>query len=210
MSRLNHVKSLGHKLDAFTSKRRLLIGLAIPTFQAIGADLVAQSCNKSNGINHYYGFNPYQSNSALNFIHSIDWNRTAVFATFGFCYLGAFQYVLYVKFINKTFERIINPQHIMLDRTAKIFFDQCIHTPFFYFPAFYFIKDRLQNDESKSAENKESEMYRLPSMNDLSSAWKIWVPAQCVTFAMNRHWRLPWISSISFIWTVILSMSTMN
>eukprot|EP01084_Bolivina_argentea_P157046 273663_1 len=207
-TRLNAIKSFGYRLDHAICKRRLLAGLAIPTFQAVAADLVAQLCmNKksTNYSNEHYGFNtPSNTNSLYNSLHSINWNRNMVFAAFGFCYLGACQYLLYVKLLNKTFERFINPQNVILDRTVKVIFDQCIHTPFMYFPAFYFIKDSMQ----QGTNNKS--LYRLPSMDDLCAAWKIWVPAQCITFTLGRHWRLPWIASVSFIWTVILSTRSMD
>ena len=220
-ARLNSVKLLCYRIDNAISRRRLLAGLAIPTFQAIGADLVAQMSQNRKTLslndysNDYYGFTRYQNNNLLyKFAYSIDWNRTMVFATFGFCYLGAAQYILYVKLLNKTFERIVDPiKQKTLDKTLKVLFDQCIHTPFMYFPAFYFIKDRLEqtsNNNQTSNKNKNVPIYRLPSKDDMIAAWSLWVPAQIVTFSLERHWRLPWVASVSFIWTVILSNRSMD
>ena len=224
-TRLNSIKLLCLKIDHAISRRRLLAGLAIPTFQAIGADLVAQLSQyrkqKSSSLNkfsnEFYGFNNYQSNNLFYRLQTLNWQRTAVFATFGFCYLGCAQYVLYVKLLNRCFERIVNPEtHKTLDKILKVSFDQLIHTPLLYFPAFYFIKDRLEyHQKTKNNRNNSSKqiiesppLYRLPSTDDMFAAWKIWIPAQCVTFALARHWRLPWVASVSFIWTVILSIRT--
>jgi protein Mpv17 len=71
-----------------------------------------------------------------------DWTRHAVFCTFGFAYLGAFQYWLYnVKFsqwcgpITQTFgHRGSAP--------VKVLIDQGLHHPLIYFPTFFSMKVR--------------------------------------------------------------------
>eukprot|EP01083_Nonionella_stella_P037330 101751_1 len=144
-TRLHALKSIGLRLDQTVSRRRVLYGVSLPTLQAIFADLAAQYL--TNKRDHKYYGSQRNNTFLYKLRHSIQWDRTLVFATFGFCYLGAAQYVLYAKLLNNGLQRFINTQNVMLDRTVKVLFDQCIHTPFLYFPAFYYIKDRIQHHE---------------------------------------------------------------
>eukprot|EP01084_Bolivina_argentea_P174255 301854_1 len=172
------------------NRRKLITALIISTFQATFADIVAQVSTKHS--THF---------------SDIKWKRTAVFATFGFMYLGAVQYIIYVKFLNRAMQKIVNPSRVYLDRVLKIGTVESIITPFVYYPTFFFIQDQIQQS-NKNSKNRLCSFYRMPTMDDLCNAWKLWIPAHIVTFSVPRHWRLPWITSVSFLWNIILSYRT--
>ncbi|GAB4824103.1 hypothetical protein N2152v2_011149 [Parachlorella kessleri] len=133
----------------------------------------------------------------------IDWTRHAVFVTFGFAYLGGFQYYLYnVKFtqwcgaITQTFgHRATAP--------IKTAIDQFIHHPLLYFPTFFAMKAVVSGKPLSTAADK----YRAEIWDSLKALWSVWVPAQLVNFAfVPRHLRVPYVAAVSFGWTVILSV----
>ena len=203
---LDSLKALFIKADALISRRRLIAGIGISSFTGITSDLLIQIHNKrpnafissthagGDYANQYYG---QTDNRSL--LHLIDWNRNLVFATWGFLYLGCAQYFIYAKLLNRSF---VNPKRVLLDRSSKILFDQFIHIPFVYYPAFHIIKDTI--------ENKPNLHYRLPSKKEICTEWSVWIPAQIITFSLPAHWRLPYICCVSFLWTAVLSKISMD
>lgn len=121
-----------------------------------------------------------------------DMRRNAMFTFFGFSYLGCWQYYLY----NHIFERTI--KHAV----SKVVVDQCLHHPFMYFPAFYWLKARMSGKDSKDAVRE----YKDNILQDLVVCWGVWVPAQYVNFRWTPlYGRLPFVASVSFGWTCLLS-----
>lgn len=133
----------------------------------------------------------------------IDWTRHAVFCSFGFAYLGGFQYYLY----NVKFTQWCGPltQRFGHRGTApiKVFIDQAIHHPFLYFPVFFSMKAVVSGKPLSSAVEK----YKSEIWESVQALWKVWVPAQMINFAfVPRHLRIPYVAAVSFGWTVILSV----
>lgn len=133
----------------------------------------------------------------------IDWTRHAVFCTFGFVYLGGFQYWLY----NVKFSQWCGPitQKFGHKATApvKVFLDQAIHHPFMYFPTFYAIKAKVSGQPLSYAVHK----YRTEIWDSVKALWSVWVPLQLINFAfVPRHMRVPYVAAVSFGWTMILSV----
>lgn len=134
---------------------------------------------------------------------NMDWTRHAVFCTFGFAYLGGFQYYLYnIKFtqwcgpITKTFgHRATAP--------IKTAIDQFIHHPFLYFPTFFAMKAVVSGKPLSSAVEK----YRTEIWDSVKALWAVWIPFQLINFAfVPRHFRVPYAAGVSFGWTIILSV----
>ena len=204
----NRFKQACFKLDSLLKRHPLCIGLAIPTVNAVIGDLIVQlAMNKPSPRNHesstYYGFNASAHNNLLHRLMDIDWNRTAVFATFGFCYQGAAQYVLYAKCLNQLARRIVDPKRVFLDKAVKIALEQFVHTPFLYFPAFFIIKKKIREPDAPAT-------YTLASVDTLCTCWKVCIPAQWITFSVAGHWRLPWVSSYALLFTMFLSFRYME
>lgn len=206
--RPNRFKQVCLKLDGMIRRRPLCFGLAIPTVNAVIGDLIVQlTLSKQSPRNHtsstYYGFNATPTLNLLHRLRGIDWNRTAVFATFGFCYQGAAQYILYFKVLNQLTRRIVDPKRVFLDKTVKLSIEQFVHTPFVYFPAFFIIKNKIREPNARAT-------YTLPSADTLFTCWKVCIPAQWITFSVAGHWRLPWLSSYALLFTMFLSFRYME
>lgn len=133
----------------------------------------------------------------------IDWTRHAVFCTFGFAYLGGFQYWLY----NVKFTQWCGPITAKFGHRAsapiKTFIDQAIHHPFLYFPTFYAIKAKVSGEPLSYAVQK----YKSEIWESVKTLWSVWVPLQLINFAfVPRHMRVPYVAGVSFGWTMILSV----
>lgn len=133
----------------------------------------------------------------------MDWTRHAVFCTFGFAYLGAFQYWLY----NVKFTQWCGPLTQRFGHKGvapvKVFIDQAIHHPFVYFPTFFSMKALVSGQPLSSAVTK----YKTEIWDSLKALWGVWVPAQLFNFAIvPRHLRIPTVAAVSFGWCVILSV----
>ncbi|KAL4547016.1 hypothetical protein Ndes2526B_g07808 [Nannochloris sp. 'desiccata'] len=133
----------------------------------------------------------------------MDWTRHAVFCTFGFAYLGGFQYYLY----NVQFTKWCAPLTARFGHRAvapiKVFIDQGLHHPLIYFPVFFSMKAIVSGQPLSTAVHK----YRTEIWDSLKALWGVWIPAQLVNFAfVPRHMRIPTVAAVSFGWTVILSV----
>jgi protein Mpv17 len=133
----------------------------------------------------------------------MDWTRHAVFCTFGFAYLGGFQYYLY----NVKFTQWCAPITARFGHKAvapiKVFIDQGIHHPFLYFPVFFSMKAIVSGQPLSTAVEK----YKTEIWDSVKALWGVWVPLQLINFAfVPRHMRIPAVAGISFGWTVILSV----
>ena len=211
LSRVNHV---GIRLDQLLSRRPLFYGVLIPTASAVASDLLVQLTSNRMADHHcnryYYGFGNFGPSRSHNYLHNLltlDLNRTAVFATFGVCYLGGFNYLIYAKLMDRVVGRLVNPNNIVLSRGIKMAYDSGIHIPFMYFPTFFFIKDRFIDNDRPSS---HSPGYRLPSLEDLRVSYSFWLPVQFVTFSIASYWRLPWMAAANFVWNSILSARSMG
>lgn len=133
----------------------------------------------------------------------LDWKRHATFCTFGFLYLGGFQYWLY----NVKFTQWCGPITSRFGHKAsapiKTFIDQAIHHPFMYFPTFYAIKASVAGKPMSYAVDK----YKSEIWTSVKTLWTVWVPLQLINFAfVPRHLRVPYVAGVSFGWTMILSV----
>lgn len=132
----------------------------------------------------------------------VDWKRHFIFVTFGFCYLGGFQYYLY----NVKFTQLCAPLTASFGHKAvsplKTFLDQGIHHPFIYFPTFYTMKTAIEGKPLSVAWYK----YKAEIWDGCKACWTVWVPAQLFNFAfVPRHFRVPFVALVSFAWTIIFS-----
>jgi hypothetical protein len=87
----------------------------------------------------------------------IDWQRNAVFAAFGFAYLGCVQWFIYVDCFKRLFpgmavfagqslrEKLANPAGRRA-LAGQVALDNFVHYTFIYFPIFYMFKESIQGD----------------------------------------------------------------
>lgn len=138
----------------------------------------------------------------------LDLRRSALFAFFGVSYIGGFQYFLYsIAFVRlgAFFERA--GQVTRLGPTVtRALVDQLGHVPSIYFPSFYALKALVEGRPLIKGENSAAQLYRQEGWSCLKANWTIWIPAQMINFAfVPIHLRVPFVSSTSFGWTIILS-----
>eukprot|EP01083_Nonionella_stella_P005667 16369_1 len=132
----------------------------------------------------------------------IDWTRAAVFGSFGFVYLGVFQYWLYNFQYFKWF-----PGVTLRSTIHKVAFDQFIKHPTLYWPTFYLLQTLL-NERQLNAQTLQSvwSTYTTNIASDMKALWTVWIPVSMVTFGiMPMHLRLPFIATVSFFWCCVLS-----
>lgn len=172
------------RVNTFFKKRPLFVSLVTNTIKTAAADVVTQKYIEEKD--------------------NLDIKRLAVFTSFGFVYLGGWQHF----FFNKLFVRCERAMTLAKWRpftqsSMLTFLDLGVHTPLMYYPCFYGIKSLL---EGKDMVNTIT-TYKANINNDMIAMWKVWVPAQMANFMfVPLHMRMPFIASVSFGWTIILSM----
>jgi predicted amino acid-binding ACT domain protein len=187
--------SLWSQAKSFPAKYPLAFGVVLSGFKTSASDLLVQKVVERRD--------------------EVDWKRNAAFATFGFVYLGGIQYALYVPIFGRLFPNAaafaakpiaqkLGDAKGMMQLFAQVFLDQCLHHPFFYFPAFYCTKELVMAKNPDLP--KVIAEYRVNMKEDLLALWKIWVPGTLINFAfMPMHLRIPFAAGISLVWTCILS-----
>jgi len=145
----------------------------------------------------------------------VDWKRVAVFGTFGFWFLGCWQYGLFVKIMPRLCpgtERFINlPWREKLKDSAGLrgvliqnAIENGINNPLLYFPIFYTVQEWLNGGELRNGIQKYKKNWR----KDVVDIWKVWVPAQLFNFAFSPLWfRVPYVATVSVLWTSIVSFT---
>lgn len=132
----------------------------------------------------------------------IDWRRHAMFCSFGFAYLGIWQYYLYNRLFAVWCAPLTKAVGHIGAAPIKTLIDQGLHHPFVYFPAFYLCKGAVEGRPVSVSLQK----YWEDLWPNLKALWMVWVPAQLFNFGMvPMHLRIPFVAAVSFVWTVIIS-----
>eukprot|EP01084_Bolivina_argentea_P279038 476980_1 len=153
--------SPNNRLNVFLMKYPKQTSVGFTCVKTIAADLVVQT---------------FVDGSSLN---EIDYTRTAVFGSFGFLYLGMFQYWLYNIMYFKWF-----PGATLRSTIKKL------------------NERKMDKTIFKSVVNR----YKNNIWSDMKALWKVWIPASSIAFGiMPLHLRLPFMASVSFFWCCILS-----
>jgi hypothetical protein len=151
------------------------------------------------------GLADYLTQKAIEGKSEIDQKRLLTFTIFGFSYLGGWQYFMYNKLFTRC-ERVMHAyKYSKLSQSCVLTgVDLCIHTPFVYYPTFYSLKGWLENKDQKHS----YQLWKTNFKEDMTFFCQLWVPVQLFNFAvLPLHYRMPLITSVSFAWTVLLSMS---
>ncbi len=152
----------------------------------------------------------------------IDWKRNAVFAAFGFGYLGLAQWFFYVtcmkrlfpkmgEFASKPLREKLKDGPGLRALVGQVGFDNFVVTPFFYFPFFYVFKQSIQGDLDLSNMDWGGigadawAKYRKNMYEDWAAMWSLWVPGDFIIYAIPVWMRLPANHLLSLVWTMILS-----
>ena len=147
----------------------------------------------------------------------LDYRRLGVFTVFGFWYLGAFQYFLYVRCFRVWFPAAeAFGEHATLaarlcdapglrDLARQVAFGNLVHIPFCFLPAFYLTQEVTMHGAGASPAHALAS-YKRNMWSDCVSAWTIWVPGHAVFMAVPLWLRLPVNHGMSFIYVCVLSL----
>ena len=136
--------------------------------------------------------------------------RSCAFALFGFVWMGAGQYLVYVRILDSLLPRTTNATAV-----AKVVLDQFIHVPLVFMPLFYltdgWVEAVARGEEVLAclphAAHHASYRYKREIRETMLANWQIWLPAQFVCFRLvPGHLRVPYVACVSFVWTMVLSV----
>lgn len=202
------------------SRHAFLFGSGIALIKSTAADFAAQTQIEC------------RSNSELNFDRLLLFAMFGLFYT-GFVHYGIYC-KLYPKlshFLTVQTKIMSNRS----SQITQVMIDSLIHTPFLYFPAFYAVKglimqrtlncnySHIEGEELSTTETHlQKSLFNSSKMqcvrrslhtyfycnfsSDVSAMLAVWLPANVLTFGVIPvHWRVPWLASVSFMWTLYLS-----
>eukprot|EP00929_Paragymnodinium_shiwhaense_P047506 TRINITY_DN24096_c0_g1_i1.p1 TRINITY_DN24096_c0_g1~~TRINITY_DN24096_c0_g1_i1.p1 ORF type:complete len:218 (-),score=51.07 TRINITY_DN24096_c0_g1_i1:157-810(-) len=132
----------------------------------------------------------------------INWRRTAVFAGFGFCYLGMFQHWQYTCLHMRWF-----PGECWRAAAKKVVFDSTVNAALCYYPLFYMVQSCVMADEYSAGRVEEGwERYKMNFPQDYTAYLAIWLPVQTINFTLvPPHWRVLFGAAVSAAWSCLLS-----
>ena len=148
---------------------------------------------------------------------NVDMRRVGLFTVFGFWYLGAFQYMLYVKLFAKWFPRAqafgahptlsrkLKDSEGLRDLAKQVAAGNFLHIPFCFLPCFYLTQEITTSGTNPSAAHAMAR-YRANLWDDCVSAWMIWIPGHAIFFSVPMYLRLPVNHAMSFAYVCVLSL----
>lgn len=185
----------------FPKRKPFATNLIVATTKTIAADIIVQ---KGEGASE------------------IDWRRNAVFAAFGFLYLGIAQWFIYVnvfttlcpnaiRFSNLSWAEKLKDKAGQIDLVKQVILDNFVHYTFLYFPVFYLLKEGILSKGPEPGDNtnvveRAMKKYGKNFWPDNFAIWGLWVPGDLMVYACPIWMRLPLNHGVSFIWTMILSV----
>jgi len=151
-----------------------------------------------------------------------DFKRNAVFAAFGFGYLGCAQWFFYVTVMHRIFPNMgrfaeqswrakLKDGAGIRALFGQVAFDNFVVTPVFYFPFFYCFKQSIQGDLDLSKMDfggigrDAYEKYCANLYDDCIAMWTLFVPGDFIIYSLPIWARLPANHGLSLLWTFILS-----
>lgn len=182
-------------IKTFPKRKPFLTNLIVATVKTAAADLVVQTAQGGD----------------------IDWKRNALFTLFGFAYLGAGQWFVYVtvftkvcphavRFANLSWAEKLKDRAGQIDLVKQIALDNFVHYTFIYFPIFYCFKEFMQGDGLDAGlPSRALSTYWNNCVTDNLAMWGLWIPMDAVIYAVPVWMRLPLNHGVSFAWTMILS-----
>jgi len=111
-----------------------------------------------------------------------------------------YQHLLY----NRVYVKIFNNFRTLPWAIGASIFDSMVHVPLMCLPSYFGFKSMLTG--GTFFEGMRS--YVDHGWETLQAYWKIWIPAQIITFGLvPLAFRIAWIASVSLVWHVILSFT---
>mmetsp|Transcript_24849 Transcript_24849/g.40047 ORF Transcript_24849/g.40047 Transcript_24849/m.40047 type:complete len:481 (-) Transcript_24849:249-1691(-) len=218
---------IGQRLRELRSNKMLVRGFAAAGGAAAGTGIL--SLPAKHPVTFGASFTSMKTTVADIFVQKViegrsemDFKRTAVFASFGFAYMGVAQYFLYVKlmaerwfpnageYAAKTIAEKTRDVVGTRNLFAQVAIDQFWHIPFVFFPCYYTTKELIMGDPSRDISVTMSsaiKKWRKNLWEDTKASWMIWWPCNLVNFGfMPMHYRIPFMAVCSFAFCVVISL----
>jgi hypothetical protein len=182
-------------IKTFPKRKPFLTNLIIATVKTSAADFIVQAAMGEE----------------------IDYKRNLLFTMFGFAYLGAGQWFVYVtvftrlcphavRFANLSWAEKMKDRAGQIDLVKQIALDNFVHYTFIYFPIFYTFKEMIQGGGfGMELVSNAMGKYWNNCVQDNLAIWGLWIPMDALIYAVPVWMRLPLNHSVSFAWTMILS-----
>lgn len=141
-------------------------------------------------------------------IANLEWRRNLAYIIYGGIFVGLmchleYDYAFPFMFARNGVDYAVQ-QHVPQTIVSEILFDNFISGPLLWLPPAYLIKAVIYDYPLK--EGLEKYVYDIKENGLLKQYWKIWLPAQTVSFSVvPDHLRVPFMASISFFWFILFS-----
>jgi hypothetical protein len=149
-------------------------------------------------------------------IAGIDWTRTFLFFSFGFFYMGAFQYWYQVnifkkffdvdKFTSQSWGDKLKDKDGLISLAQQTVVDMTVST-LIYLPTFYVFKQSIFSGTTDPSIwlSQGLENYSANFAKDELDLIRIWGPADFVCFSVPLYLRLPARHAVSFVYIAYFS-----
>ena len=134
-----------------------------------------------------------------------DWRRTGVFAAFGLAYVGGAQWFLFSRWLPRAFPGLLEGR--LAPALRVVAFDQLVHMPFCYLPAFYGIREvGLRGGPPADALARTRAAWRADVWRDTLAQWAMFVPLQTANMTLvPPPFRVPLLTAGGAVYVGILS-----
>mmetsp|Transcript_24083 Transcript_24083/g.95607 ORF Transcript_24083/g.95607 Transcript_24083/m.95607 type:complete len:266 (+) Transcript_24083:1091-1888(+) len=200
----------------FATEHPLLFGSSLTSVKTAAADVLAQRLQKGRKFG----------------AQGLDARRVGIFASYGFCYLGAVQYCWYSiafprlfphaeAFAALPFSEKLRDLAGWRAVAGQVVLDQGVHWPLVAIPTFYLFKQAGEHDWASRPSAAKSRpptrtwthlartalrKCRRNWRSDVVACWAIWVPACIFNFSVCPvDMRVPFAALVSFVYTAIVS-----
>ena len=160
------------KVQSLSICRPFLAQLAVSTVKTTAADLVVQTFAEKKPL------------------RDIDLRRTAIFAGFGFAYLGCFQWYLLINTYSKWFPTMkhfaalplrekLRCKQGLIEGVKMVIFDVVVHSPMIYFPSYYTLKEFVGGSSWNPTDWVKDGLrkYYMNARQDLSAMAVVTIPS---------------------------------
>jgi len=148
----------------------------------------------------------------------IDWRRVSVFASFGACFVGAWQYMLFTvwmqrlvpmtSFVRKPLVEKLKDPHGLRGVAAYVMVENAFNQPFAHFPVLYAMKHAIEHSSADATACVQAgvERARGSFIEDNLASCAVWVPATLINALFVPPWaRVPVMSAMGAGWTCFMS-----
>ena len=88
-------------------------------------------------------------------------------------------------------------------------FDQFVHVPVLFFPCFYILKESIETEGlpwNDGTATRGLNKYVGNVVDDMKDQLSVFLPGALINFGVMPLWlRTPWVATVSFVYTLVLS-----